>query len=84
MSTTPTYNRDNIEFLKTAPTYQKRALTHAARIDGPFTVVTREGELTCLDGYLALDAHGWPYPIAKEIFEQTYMRVGFEEKKSAQ
>ncbi len=84
MSTRPTFNRDNIEFLQTAPTYQKRALTRAARIDGPFEVLTKEGWLRCEDGYLVLDANGWLYPIQKEVFEKTYVRIGFEEKKSAE
>lgn len=52
--------------------YNKRAVTRAKRIDGPFSVETREGLLTCRDGYLAIDAHGWPYPIAREEFELIY------------
>ncbi len=84
MSTTPTFNRENIDFLQMAPTYQKRALTRAARIDGPFETLTKEGWLRCEDGYLALDANGWPYPIDKEVFEKTYVRIGFEQKKDAE
>ncbi len=80
VTTTPTFNHDNIEFLKTAQTYQKRALTRAQRIEGPFEVLTKEGWLRCEDGYLAMDVEGNPYPIAKTVFEQTYMRIGFEEK----
>jgi len=78
------YTKDNIDFLHTAGTYQKRALTHALRINGPFEVETREGMLTCPDGYLALDAHGYPYPIAKDEFEKIYMAVGYKEKPSGQ
>lgn len=37
--------------------------TRMVRVDGPFTVETREGPLTCPDGYLAVDARGYPYPI---------------------
>lgn len=53
-------------------TYRKRVETPARRMDGPFTVETREGTLTCTDGYLAVDAHGWPYPIARDEFEAIY------------
>ena len=45
-----------------------------ARIKGPFKVKTREGEITCEDGYLALDSADWPYPIhvdeQKTIYEE--------------
>ena len=52
--------------------YRKKRFTHATRIKGPFTVKTREGTLTCKDGYLALDSEDYPYPIAKEEFEKIY------------
>ncbi len=52
--------------------YRKIALTQAVRIDGPFTVETREGTLSCPDGWLAVDAHDWPYPIAAEEFDKIY------------
>jgi hypothetical protein len=52
--------------------YKKKTLTQAQRIDGEFTVLTREGQLRCPDGYLALDSDGWPYPIHKEEFEGIY------------
>lgn len=52
--------------------YRKIATTRAVRMDGPFTVKTREGKVTCPDGYLAIDAHGWPYPIAKDEFDAIY------------
>ena len=84
MSDTPQrFSKANIEFLKMAPTYQKRALMRATRIDGPFIVETSEGELRCEDGYLALDSRGFPYPIAKEEFEAIYMPVGFKELKKS-
>lgn len=54
------------------PTYRKRVLTHATRITGPFTVVTSEGPLECKDGYLAVDARGYPYPIAADEFVLIY------------
>lgn len=46
--------------------YRKKVTTRMVRIDGPFTVETREGPLTCPDGYLAVDACGYPYPIAAD------------------
>jgi hypothetical protein len=55
--------------------YRKKVLTAAVRMPGPFTVVTREGTLACPDGYLAVDAHGWPYPIARDEFEAIYEQV---------
>lgn len=29
----------------------------------------------CMSWYLAIDAHGWPYPIAKDEFEAIYKPV---------
>ena len=55
--------------------YKKKRLTTAIRISGPFEVLTREGVLTCPDGYLALDSQDWPYPIAKDEFETIYEEV---------
>lgn len=52
--------------------YRKTKLTSAIRIDGPFIVETSEGPLRCNDGYLAIDARGYPYPIDKEEFELIY------------
>jgi len=56
-------------------TYRKKHLTQAMRIDGPFGVETREGRVHCPDGYLAVDAHGYPYPIATDEFEMIYEEV---------
>jgi len=56
--------------------YRKIRLCEAVRIDGPFEVVTREGILSCLDGYLSWDSEGWPYPIAKAEFETIYELAG--------
>jgi len=44
--------------------FRKTAITQMVRINGPFIVETSEGPLTCQDGWLALDARGYPYPIA--------------------
>lgn len=55
--------------------YQKKVKTQAAKIDGPFTVETREGPLTCKDGYLCLDTRGYPYPVAADEFALIYESV---------
>lgn len=52
--------------------FRKVAFTKAIRIFGPFTVQTREGILSCEDGWLAIDANGWPYPIADDEFRLIY------------
>lgn len=54
------------------PAFRKHAVTHALRIREPFAVETSEGLLTCNDGYLAIDARGYPYPIAADEFELIY------------
>ena len=60
---------------QTWPLYRKTALTRMVRISGPFTVETSEGPLRCEDGYLAMDARGYPYPIAADEQEKIYEPV---------
>lgn len=72
------YTRENLRPAFTAQDwrmYQKRRPVQAVRILGEFTVQTREGKLTCPDGYLAIDAHGWPYPIARDEFDAIYDEI---------
>ena len=57
------------------PSWRKTSITHAIRIEGPFTVQTSEGPLRCADGYLAVDARGYPYPIAADEFALIYEAV---------
>ena len=52
--------------------FRKTALTPMVRMDGPFTVQTDEGPLTCQDGFLAIDARGFPYPIAADEHAKIY------------
>jgi len=59
--------------------FRKHAVTRAVRIQGPFTVQTSEGPLHCEDGWLALDARGFPYPIAAQEFTLIYSAVEPEE-----
>lgn len=57
---------------RTWPSYRKKVETRAIKIEGPFMVETSEGPLNCADGYLAVDARGYPYPIATEEFALIY------------
>lgn len=72
-----TFSTDNMpeNFLEQAGTFRKTALTRALRIDGPFKVETSEGPLDCEDGWLAVDARGYPYPIADDEFTMIYEAV---------
>lgn len=56
-------------------TWRKTTVTQALRINGPFETETAEGSLKCEDGYLAVDARGYPYPIAAEEFALVYELV---------
>ena len=55
--------------------FRKRVTTRAIRIDGPFEVETSEGTLTCKDGWLCMDARGYPYPVANDEFELIYEKL---------
>lgn len=55
--------------------YHKKITTQAIRIKGAFAVKTREGTLICKNGYLALDASGYPYPIDFMEFNKLYERA---------
>lgn len=68
----PTYSKAFMPDFGSAKTYRKKVLTKAIRIKHPFIVEISEGPLRCEDGYLALDARGYPYPIAKDEFELIY------------
>jgi len=55
--------------------YRKKTLTSACRIDGPFETETSEGRVLCLDGWLCIDARGYPYPVAADEFAIIYEAV---------
>lgn len=55
--------------------YRKVATTSMRRMSGPFVVETSEGPLRCDDGYLAVDARGYPYPLAATEHECIYVPV---------
>ncbi len=67
-----TFNKDNVPPEADFKSYRKHAVTKATRINGPFTVDTSEGTLTCKDGYLCIDARGYPYPVATNEFDLIY------------
>lgn len=46
--------------------FRKHATTLMTRIDGPFTIHTSQGPLPCEDGWVAIDARGYPYPLAAD------------------
>lgn len=52
--------------------YRKKVLTSAVRMPADFTVRTSEGWLHCEDGWLCLDARGYPYPVAADEFSLIY------------
>ena len=65
--------REGVKIIKEyAPVWRKRKRIAAVRIVGPFSVETQQGILTCEDGYLAVDAAGWPFPIDQDEFEALY------------
>ena len=66
------FDRENLPLEKEFSLYRKKTFTKAVRIQGPFTTMTREGEITCPNGCLAIDSKGWPYPIAMDEFEIIY------------
>lgn len=62
--------------------FRKTSLTRAIRIHGPFRVETSESEnepFFCEDGWLAIDARGYPYAIADAEFTQIYEPVAVED-----
>jgi hypothetical protein len=73
----PTFTRDDLDSsaFGTPGEYRKTATTRAWRVLGPFRVQTREGLMSCEDGWLAVDAHGNPYPIAADEFDRIYEPV---------
>ncbi len=68
------FTRKNLGDYSQWPRFRKSHLTQATRVIGPFEVETREGTLTCQDGWLAIDSDGHPYPIADEEFAKIYER----------
>lgn len=55
--------------------FHKRHVTAAVRVQGPFGVRTPSGDVECADGWLAIDARGFPYPIDADEFARIYELV---------
>jgi len=66
------FTKKNLGDYSRWPKYRKQHLIQATRVIGPFEVETREGTLTCNDGWLAIDSDGHPYPVAAEEFDKIY------------
>lgn len=73
----PTFTREDLDSpaFSEPGEFRKTTVTRAWRILGAFAVETREGLMTCEDGWLAVDAHGNPYPIAADEFAVIYEPV---------
>jgi hypothetical protein len=73
----PTFTREDLDSpaFGEPGEFRKTRTTRAWRILGPFRVQTREGLMSCDDGWLAVDAHGNPYPIAADEFDRIYEPV---------
>lgn len=70
-----TITRDNLSELRIKGWRERKRkiiYTKMVRMNGPFRVQTREGTMECLDGYLAVDSNGDPYPIAKDVADATF------------
>jgi hypothetical protein len=66
------FTREALPNYSTFQPYRKRGVTMMARVKGPFTVMTQEGEVECDDGWVALDEEGWPYPISVSVQVKSY------------
>jgi hypothetical protein len=65
--------------------FRKKVNTRAIRIEGPFRVDTSESEsepFFCEDGWLAIDARGYPYAIADDEFQLIYEPVEQPDQES--
>lgn len=74
----PVFDKDHMpeDFEFEARLFKKKVYTKMARIDGPFTVHTVHlGPVHCEDGWLAVDAHGYPYPIDVSEHDDTYQEL---------
>lgn len=69
------FSRDDLPPDDMFQEYRKTALT---RLAGPYSppveVQTREGKYLTSEEpcFIALDADGWPYPVAASVVEKTY------------
>lgn len=70
------FTRDgNDHYSLSFSSFKKKVSIRAARVVGPFEVVTANGLIVCPEnwqGWLAFDMHGYPYPIDLGEFELIY------------
>lgn len=72
----PRFNKENLSSVTGWQGFRKTSITQAVKMDSPFRVETSESEnepFYCEDGYLAIDARGYPYAIATDEFEKIYV-----------
>jgi len=60
------FGRHNLGTVKGWRKFRKKDVVLAVRIEEPFVVETKEGDVVCWDGWLAVNGSGVPYPIAVE------------------
>ena len=71
-----TFSKDNLPEMGAGwKQFQKKVPTLMIRIDEPFVVKTSEGPLKCEDGWLAVDARGYPYPLADDEKDLIYEEI---------
>jgi len=78
------FTRDNVPTSRLRWYERKVIGTLMMRVNGPFSVETREGELVCEDGWLAVYMNGDPYPIADDVQKKTFHPIhplDYEEEK---
>jgi hypothetical protein len=81
MDVIPTYTRDELPDGAWCE-YRKVSTTKMIRLPGRFKVQTREGVITCEDGFLAMDSGGWPYPIAADEHDRIYEPVLMDDESN--
>ncbi len=70
----PVFSTDNLPEIGWKE-YRKKVSTRMMKISGPFVVQTSEGLFRCEDGYLAIDARGYPYAIATNEHALIYEEI---------
>ena len=66
------FTKDSLPPLAEFTLHRKKVLARMVKIDGPFSVQTKEGTLSRDDGWLALDSDGYPYPISSADYDMMY------------
>lgn len=73
MTDLPLVTKDTLDRLGEQREFLRRKMVvKAVRVVGPFRVETQEGVVACENGWVAIDASGFPYPIAEGEFELLY------------